>query len=206
MEHKTPPLGLNVSLSSYLSSFWPGNRVSSNSCSNLAMITRASNWANVCPIQFLGPNENGKNTDCWIGLLTSGENLSGLNFSGSCHASESRWNINQLIETEVPAGMKYPPMFSSLAVIRAMPAIGGWSRRPSLRLCPRNWKFPRPLYSTNWRDPSTASISWTILQNKINTLNRCWNFTSCRKALLGIGDGRGVTSYRPESQECLFAG
>ena len=97
MEHKTPPLGLNVSLSSYLSSFWPGNRVSSNSCSNLAMIIRASNWANVCPIQFLGPRANGKNTDCWIGLLTSGENLSGLNFSGSCHASESRWNINELI-------------------------------------------------------------------------------------------------------------
>lgn len=164
--HRTPPLGLNVNLSSCLSSFWPGNSVNSNSCSSLAISTRASNSANVFPMHVLGPRENGKNLDCWIGVLASGENLSGSNFSASDHASESRCNMNILMFTAVPTGNKNPPIFSSLVVILVMYGIGGWSRSPSLSVWPRNWRFPRSLYSTNWREPSTASISWRTLGHK----------------------------------------
>lgn len=59
MVHRTPPFGLSVSLSSCIILFCPGNSVNSNSCSNRAISTRASNWAKVCPMQVLGPTENG---------------------------------------------------------------------------------------------------------------------------------------------------
>ena len=43
MVHRTPPLGLSVSLSSCIILCCPGNSVNSNSCSNRAISTRASN-------------------------------------------------------------------------------------------------------------------------------------------------------------------
>jgi len=69
-------------------------------------------------MHVLGPRKNGKNLDCWIGVLASGENLSGSNFSSSDQSSGC--NMNILIFTGVLTGNKNLPMLSSLVVILVM--------------------------------------------------------------------------------------
>ena len=76
-------------------------------------------------------------------------------------------------------------MFSSLVVIRVVPDTGGWSLKLSLSVCPRNWRFPRFTYSTNWRQPNTASISWTILK-KLDTMHALSYLCHSRCILWGL--------------------